>query len=338
MDLQTIVHIAPSEWQITYQDHVLLLGSCFSDCMAVKMGECYLPHTSNPYGTLYNPLSIAQAMDTRADKDWIVYDNGLYHSLLRHGSFSNTNEEKVRRAVAESREQMRQAVAQATVVIITFGTAWVYEYEGRVVANCHKLPASAFTRRRLTVNEIVAAWEPILERYKDKHFIFTVSPIRHVKDGLHENQLSKSILLAAVEELTRQDPLQPSRTTSDSPYRGGEEKNLPSSIDTNLSPSLCREGRGGSYFPSYEIVLDELRDYRFYAEDMVHPSAQAVQYVWERFVSTYMSPQTQQEMQTLHRFYQKKHHRLLHPDSEESKRFLLQLAEEEKRLKTMFNL
>ncbi len=342
MDLQTIVHIAPSEWQITYQDHVLLLGSCFSDSMAVKMGECYLPHTSNPYGTLYNPLSIAQAiedlphpsldgkeLENLQQEAMIVYDKGLYHSLLRHGSFSGTDENEVRRAVAESREQMRQAVAQATVVIITFGTAWVYEYEGRVVANCHKLPASAFTRRRPTVNEIVAAWEPILEQYKDKHFIFTVSPIRHIKDGLHENQVSKGILLAAVEELTRKDPPQPSL------QREGVGE-LPSTIETNLSPSLCREGRGGSYFPSYEIVLDELRDYRFYAEDMVHPSAQAVQYVWERFVSTYMSPQTQQEMQTLHRFYQKKHHRLLHPDSEESKRFLQQLAEEEKRLFSRF--
>lgn len=336
MDFQTIVHISPSAWQIGYEDQVLLLGSCFSDSMAEKMAACYLPHTSNPYGTLYNPLSIAQAMHTQTDEEWIVSDKGLYHSLLRHGSFSGTDEREVRRAVVESREQMTQALMQATVVIITFGTAWVYEYEGRVVANCHKLPASAFTRRRLTVSEIVAVWKPILERYKDKHFIFTVSPIRHIKDGLHENQLSKGILLAAVEELTRQDPPQPSRTPSDSPYRGGEEKNLPSSIDTNLSPSLCREGRGGSYFPSYEIVLDELRDYRFYAEDMVHPSAQAVQYVWERFVSTYMSPKTQQDMQTLHRFYQKKHHRILHPESEESKRFLQQLAEEEKRLFSHF--
>ena len=295
------------------------------------MAACYLPHTSNPYGTLYNPLSIAQAMDTQTDEEWIVSDKGLYHSLLRHGSFSGTDEREVRRAVVESREQMAQALMQATVVIITFGTAWVYEYEGRVVANCHKLPASAFTRRRLTVSEIVAVWKPILERYKEKHFIFTVSPIRHIKDGLHENQLSKGILMAAVEELIRQDPPQPSL------QREGVEE-IPSTSERNLSPSLCREGRGGSYFPSYEIVLDELRDYRFYAEDMVHPSAQAVQYVWERFVSTYMSPQTQQDMQTLHRFYQKKHHRILHPDSEESKRFLQQLAEEEKRLKTLFNL
>ena len=299
--------------------------------MAEKMAACYLPHTSNPYGTLYNPLSIAQAMDTQTDEEWIVSDKGLYHSLLRHGSFSGTDEREVRRAVVESREQMAQALMQATVVIITFGTAWVYEYEGRVVANCHKLPASAFTRRRLTVSEIVAVWKPILERYKEKHFIFTVSPIRHIKDGLHENQLSKGILMAAVEELIRQDPPQPSL------QREGVEE-IPSTSERNLSPSLCREGRGGSYFPSYEIVLDELRDHRFYAEDMVHPSAQAVQYVWERFVSTYMSPQTQQDMQTLHRFYQKKHHRILHPDSEESKRFLQQLAEEEKRLKTLFNL
>ena len=329
--------MSPSARKITYQDHVLLLGSCFSDSMAEKMAACYLPHTSNPYGTLYNPLSIAQAMDTQTDEEWIVSDKGLYHSLLRHGSFSGTDEREVRRAVAESRKKMAQALMQATVVIITFGTAWVYEYEGRVVANCHKLPASAFTRRRLTVREIVAVWKPILERYKDKHFIFTVSPIRHIKDGLHENQLSKGILLAAVEELIRQDPPQPSL------QREGVEE-IPSTSERNLSPSLCREGRGGAshwgieYFPSYEIVLDELRDYRFYAEDMVHPSAQAVQYVWERFVSTYMSPQTQQQMQTLHRFYQKKHHRILHPDSEESKRFLQQLAEEEKRLKTLFNL
>ena len=276
MELQTKVHMSPSARKITYQDHVLLLGSCFSDSVAEKMAACYLPHTSNPYGTLYNPLSIAQAMDTQTDEEWIVSDKGLYHSLLRHGSFSGTDEREVRRAVAESRKKMAEAIEKATVIIITYGTAWVYEYEGRVVANCHKLPASAFTRRRLTVSEIVAVWKPILERYKEKHFIFTVSPIRHIKDGLHENQLSKGILMAAVEELIRQDPPQPSR------QREGVEE-IPSTSERNLSPSLCREGRGGAshwgieYFPSYEVVLDELRDYRLYAEDMVHPSAQAVQ-------------------------------------------------------------
>ena len=314
MELLTPVPISPSSWKISYQDNMLLLGSCFSDSMAEKMQACYFPHTSNPYGTLYNPLSIAQAMDTLSDEEVLVYDKGLYHSLLRHGSFSGSEEESVRRAVIESRNRMEQALAKASVCIITFGTAWVYEYKGRVVANCHKLPASAFTRRRLSAEEIVAAWKPILEQYSEKHFIFTVSPIRHVKDGLHENQLSKGILLSAVEELTRH-----SDGASERPHLHGQ-----------IVPAA-------DYFPSYEIVLDELRDYRFYAEDMVHPSAQAVQYVWERFVSTYMSPQTQQDMQTLHRFYQKKHHRILHPDSEESKRFLAQLAEEEKRLKSIFN-
>ena len=242
--------MSPSARKITYQDHVLLLGSCFSESMAEKMAACYLPHTSNPYGTLYNPLSIAQAMDTQTDEEWIVSDKGLYHSLLRHGSFSGTDEREVRRAVAESREQMAEAIEKATVIIITFGTAWVYEYEGRVVANCHKLPASAFTRRRLTVREIVTVWKPILERYKEKHFIFTVSPIRHIKDGLHENQLSKGILMAAVEEPIRQDPPQPSLQR--------EGVKLESIVEgISPTPSLCREGRGGSWV-SYLIKNPKL--------------------------------------------------------------------------------
>ncbi|MGN0236212.1 MAG: GSCFA domain-containing protein [Paludibacteraceae bacterium] len=369
LKLQTPIHIAPSARKISYQDHILLLGSCFADSMAEKMRECYLPLTANPYGTLYNPLSIAQAigedeilsdspekgkskkspsegdLEGLQQDGMMVYHNGLYHSLLRHGSFSGADAESVRRAVAESRERMAQALTQATVVIITFGTAWVYEYEGRVVANCHKLPASAFTRRRLTPEEIVAAWQPLLQRYKDKHFIFTVSPIRHVKDGLHENQLSKAVLLQAVETLSNstlkgENKKSPFKGDLEGPSLREGQGGSKSPFKGDLEGPLSVEGQGASvdYFPSYEIVLDELRDYRFYAEDMVHPSPQAVQYVWERFVCTYMSPQTQQDMQTLHRFYQKKHHRILHPDSEESKRFLQQLAEEEQKLKERFTL
>ena len=184
---------------------------------------------------------------------------------------------------------MREALQQASVVIVTFGTAWVYEYNGEVVANCHKLPANRFVRRRLTVDEIVNMWQPILAAMPDKHWIFTVSPIRHVKDGLHENQVSKAILLQAVDRLT--------------------------SIQSN---SLMGSK---SYFPSYEIMLDELRDYRFYAEDMVHPSAVAVDYIWQRFVETYMTTGTQQEMRILHQLWRDRHHRLLHPDSPEAEQF-----------------
>ena len=176
-------------------------------------------------------------------------------------------------------------------MIITFGTAWVYEQDGVVVANCHKIPADRFTRRRLTVNEIVSAWQPIISANPDKHFIFTVSPIRHIKDGLHENQLSKATLLLAIAQLA-----------------------------DNQSVSI-------DYFPSYEILLDELRDYRFYADDMLHPSSVAVNYIWERFVSAYMSAATQQEMHPLHQLYLDRHHTLLHPDSPASRIFLSRLEQ-----------
>jgi hypothetical protein len=188
---------------------------------------------------------------------------------------------------------MREALQQASVVIVTFGTAWVYEYEGEVVANCHKLPANRFIRRRLTVNEIVDMWQPIIASMPDKHWIFTVSPIRHIKDGLHENQVSKAILLQAVDRL----------------------------ISMSLSYNLSTETLHCSYFPSYEIMLDELRDYRFYAEDMVHPSAVAVDYIWQRFVETYMTTDTQQEMRILHQLWRDRHHRFLHPDSPEAEQF-----------------
>ena len=249
--LQTIVDIKPSDWKISYEDKILMLGSCFVDSIARKMDEYYFRVSSNPTGTLYNPVSIAHHID-----------------------------------LAE----------QSDVIVITFGTAWVYEDRatGQVVDNCQKRPATDFIRRRLTVDEIVNLWQPIIAHYPDKRWIFTVSPIRHVKDGLHENQLSKAILLQAVEKL-------------------------------NVS-----------YFPSYEIVLDELRDYRFYADDLVHPSSMAVNYIWERFVATYLAAQTQQQMEELHGLWLDRHHTLLHPQTPEAQTFLQHLAERTAQLKNKY--
>ena len=292
MKLYTTVHVTPSEKKIGYGDKILLLGSCFADNIGAKFEEHYFQTTINPFGTLYNPASIAKAvldMGYGPSGMGLVEHNGLWHSMMHHGSYSGVDKEEVIARCEESRIQMREALQQASVVIVTFGTAWVYEYEGEVVANCHKLPANRFVRRRLTVNEIVDMWQPIIASVPDKHWIFTVSPIRHVKDGLHENQVSKAILLQAVDRLT--------------------------SIQSN---SLMGSK---SYFPSYEIMLDELRDYRFYAEDMVHPSAVAVDYIWQRFVETYMTTDTQQEMRVLHQLWRDRHHRFLHPDSPEAEQF-----------------
>ena len=292
MKLYTSVDIAPSPKKIAYNDKILLLGSCFADNIGTKFGEYYFQTTVNPYGTLYNPASIAKAISgigNGVSDIGIVEHNGLWHSLSHHGSFSRADKEDLVRACEQSRVQLREALQQASIMIITFGTAWVYEYEDKVVANCHKLPANRFVRRRMTVDEIVEIWQPILAAMPDKHWIFTVSPIRHVKDGLHENQISKAILLQAVDRLTA--------------------KQLDSPIG------------GLSYFPSYEIMLDELRDYRFYAEDMVHPSQVAVDYIWQRFVDTYMTADTQNEMRTLHQLWRDRHHRFLHPDSPEAQQF-----------------
>ena len=280
--LQTIVDIQPSEWKIGYEDKILMLGSCFSDEIGVQMQQRYLQVTCNPFGTLYNPLSIAQAL-TMTEVPELVEHDGLWHSMAHHGSFSRASKEETEQAVRASIKTMQQALNEASVVIVTFGTAWVYEMKGEglpvtgygVVGNCHKLPERCFVRRRLTVEEIVDAWKPILEKYSDKHWLFTVSPIRHIKDGLHENEISKATLLLALEAISHQH----------------------SAI---------------SYFPSYEIVLDELRDYRFYADDLVHPSSLAVNYIWERFVDTYCTNQTKNELVLQHKRWKHEHHRLLH--------------------------
>ena len=296
MKLYTTVHVTPSEKKIGYGDKILLLGSCFADNIGAKFEEHYFQTTINPFGTLYNPASIAKAvlgMGYGSSGMGLVEHNGLWHSMMHHGSYSGVDKEEVIARCEESRIQMREALQQASVVIVTFGTAWVYEYEGEVVANCHKLPANRFVRRRLTVDEIVDMWQPIIASMPDKHWIFTVSPIRHVKDGLHENQVSKAILLQAVDRL----------------------------ISMSLSYNLSTETLHCSYFTSYEIMLDELRDYRFYAEDMVHPSAVAVDYIWQRFVETYMTTDTQQEMRILHQLWRDRHHRFLHPDSPEAEQF-----------------
>lgn len=283
--LQTIVDTKPSERKIGYEDKILMLGSCFSDEIGEQMKQRNMSVTCNPFGTLYNPLSIANAIHSSFVHctSYIVHHDGLWHSMMHHGSFSRPTREEAEEAVKASIETMQKALQEATVVIVTFGTAWIYEMNGEIVGNCHKLPADRFTRRRLTVEEIVAAWQPIIDRYPDKQWIFTVSPIRHIKDGLHENQLSKATLLMAIEQL----------------------------ID-NRQSIVPRQSSNRHYFPSYEILLDELRDYRFYADDLVHPSSLAVNYIWERFVDTFCTSQTRNEMTLQHKRWKQTQHRPLH--------------------------
>ncbi len=274
MQFHTHIDIPHSKQELSYDDSFLLLGSCFSDNIEQKLTEHAFRVMSNPFGTLYNPLSIAKMIEVCTNNEPQVSSikhDGLWHSFLHHGRFSDADREVFEENVREGIRMGREALCEATTVIVTFGTAWVYERDGEVVSNCHKLPEREFTRRRLTAEEIVQVWKPIVESLtaQGKRVIFTVSPIRHKKDGLHENQLSKAILLLAVEQL-------------------------------------------GEYFPAYEIVLDELRDYRFFAEDMVHPSQVAVDYIWERFSETYFSPATRETMRVRLQEWKRSQHRPLH--------------------------
>lgn len=308
MKLYTSVDIAPSEKKIGYDDKILLLGSCFADNIGAKFGEHYFQTTVNPFGTLYNPASIRRSIDlslSRNNKRYMLQHNGLWHSMMHHGSFSHPDKDMLIARCEESQTLLRTALRDATTIIVTFGTSWVYKMEYLVVANCHKMPAERFNRYCMSASEIIDSWLPLLDQIPNKHWIFTVSPIRHIKDGLHANHLSKANLLQAIDVLiARAKDLNPTSTYS--------------------------------YFPAYEIMLDELRDYRFYAEDMVHPSQVAVDYIWQRFVDTYMTADTKNEMRTLHQLWLDRHHTLLHPTSEEAMRFRQHIEKRTMALKAIY--
>ena len=242
----------------------MLIGSCFAENMGMKLMENRFAVDCNPCGIVYNPESVAQVLERLMDErvvtpDELIWHEGKWMSWGHHGSFSASEREvcleKMNARIYRGAEQLRRA----DVLLITFGTSWVYRHlqSGCVVANCHRFPERDFERFRLSVPEIVGLYERLLGQLErinpGVRVLFTVSPIRHWKDGAHGNQLSKSVLLLAIDE-------------------------------------LVKRRKRVYYFPSYEIVLDELRDYRFYAEDMLHVSGQAVDYIWSRFRDTFCLP------------------------------------------------
>lgn len=321
MRLTTPVHITPVQATIDYSDKILLLGSCFADNVGEKLQHHYFQTTINPFGTLYNPVSIAEAIRlAKADTIEclpIVEWGGLWHSMTHHGVCSNANKGIAFQQCMASIANLRQALREASVIVITFGTAWIYEYSTqfpnvdnfstKVVANCHKMPANWFVRRRLSVEEIVSMWQPLINSMPEKHWIFTVSPIRHIKDGLHENQLSKSILLQAVDSLAAKR-----------------------SSDMTFNEPLI------SYFPAYEIMIDELRDYRFYADDLVHPSPMAIEYIWQRFGEAFLKSSTREEMLPLYQLWRDRHHTSLHPESDEAIAFQQRIQKRIEELQTKY--
>ena len=302
----TIVNIPKSSLEIKYQNPVLTLGSCFAENIGNKLQNAYFLTFINPFGVLYNPMSVGQGiryllMDKEFHKDDLFQSGSLWHSFAHSSAFSATNADETLQKINSRLQAARFFLNETNVLMITLGTAWVFENgaSGEIVANCHKLPANQFVRRRLRVDEIVNELSEVIELLRKQRpnlqIIFTVSPIRHWKDGAHENTVSKSTLHLAVNELEKQfDCVQ--------------------------------------YFPAYEIVMDELRDYRFYASDMLHPSEQATEYIWQRFSEAFFSESTQKLKKELEQLRANLNHRPLHGGTPEYQQFLLSIENKKNEL------
>ena len=299
----TQIDIPHSTVEITYNDRILTLGSCFAENIGTKLQEaCFLTFI-NPFGVMYNPMSVAQGIRyLLSENEFTATDlfqsGSLWNSLAHSSTFSATTADESLQKINSRLQAARYFLHETNVMMITLGTAWVFELveNGKIVSNCHKLPASRFTRRRLSVDEIINEFTEVFgllrNSYPGLKFIFTVSPIRHWKDGAHENTVSKSTLHLAVDALEKQFDFV-------------------------------------HYFPAYEIMMDELRDYRFYASDMLHPSDVAVDYIWQRFGDTYFSSETLNLKKELERLRADLNHRPLHPETEEYR--LFQLSVEKKK-------
>lgn len=298
MDFRTTLDLQQSETKINHQNKILMIGSCFSNNIGQKLIDHKFDVSLNPFGTLYNPISISKALralleEKAFEESDIFLDKGQYNSFYFHSSFSSSSRERYLASINSIRNTATEELKESKFLFITFGSSYVYENieTNEIVGNCHKLSASAFRRYRLSVDQIVTAWSELINLLRtvnsELQIIFTVSPIRHLRDGAHDNQLSKSILLLSIDELNKNY-----QTTT--------------------------------YFPAYEIVLDDLRDYRFYDSDMCHPNSLAIDYIWEKFSDVYFDSATKDIIKRWAKIKQDLSHKPFNPHGEEYLRFLNQ--------------
>lgn len=282
MKLQTIIEIPKSELRLNLNKKVMVLGSCFADEIGKKLRVAGFDVCVNPFGTLYNPVSIANAIGRLRsrvpfrDSECVQMGSGseLVCTFSHHTSFARQDSRAFLEDANKAFVEACDFWEQAEVVMVTLGTAFCWLHEGEVVANCLKRPAKEFSRKRLSPSEVASMLRAMM--CQGKQFIFTVSPIRHLGDGAHINNLSKGSLLLGVEE------------------------------------ALSKNPQNSTYFPSYEIVMDELRDYRFYAEDLVHPNSLAIEYVWERFCAFAIDSEDYEKMAANEKEYRRSQHRPIH--------------------------
>jgi len=301
MKLQTHVPILKESNSIDYTSTVLLIGSCFSTHIGNELGFHKFNVFQNPFGILFNPVASAKMFDFAVQKkrytlDDVFFLNEQWHCFDAHTSLSMPTAEGLVGKLNKSLETLHQQLSKATHIFLTFGTSWVYRHKktATVVANCHKVVASEFTKELLSTEEIVNSLAQLIKQVKalnsEVQFVFTISPIRHLKDGFIENQQSKASLITAVHQLI-------------SMYEAV------------------------SYFPAYEIMMDELRDYRFYEADMIHPNKIAISYVWERFKNCWINEETYSLLHEIARIQKGLQHRPVNPDTRQHRQFVKSLVE-----------
>jgi hypothetical protein len=295
MELRTTFNIPASKRRITYGDPAMFIGSCFATSIGRQFETGRMPVMINPAGTVYNPVSVCNTLNTitsgkKIDKNNLFNNEGTWISFDHYTDFSSENPDELLDKINRKSKEALTFISHAQFLFITFGTARVFRWirSGKIVSNCHKIPASGFTHELLTVDEIAALWADQLDKLKmlfpDLKVIFTISPVRHWKDGAHGNQISKSVLLLAVEKLL-EHPSQP------------------------------------GYFPAYELVMDDLRDYRFYDEDMLHITGLAVDYIWNAFSNCYFDNTTMNLWQEISKISKAVFHRIQTESPEHIRKF-----------------
>ena len=302
MKLQTTIEITQPQRLIGIRNRVAFLGSCFAENIGNRMRQSGMPALVNPFGVLYNPVSLLHVLTCNPMQDSFYFEDeeGRWHCWLTDSSKNASSLEACRAAVLSARGRLFEL--NPDTLVITLGTNRCYERGGTAVGNCHKRPQSEFVERSLTVAQTVEALEALCDLFPHAQVVLTVSPYRYAKYGFHESRLSKAVLLLAVDEVCRRRPCQV------------------------------------AYFPAYEIQLDELRDYRFYAPDMLHPSPQAIDYIWERFVDRCLDAEAHRYLVDFEPIRKALMHRPEDMDSPATARFHEQTRERFKDLMTTYNI
>lgn len=304
----TEVKITPLERKISYGDKLVFLGSCFADEVGSICHDLGFDALTNPFGVLFNPVSIAKAVNRLENGRPYTHDDvvnvgeGEFYCTFEHNTeFWNTSKDALLANINTKLDSDCQHFKQTKWVVVSLGTAWIYRHlqTSQIVSNCHKLPSQYFDRSMLTVDMATDVINEFVTGNPAKNFIFTVSPLRHLKDGLHENQLSKATLLLAVDK-------------------------------------VCKANANAFYFPAYEILLDELRDYRFYKEDMMHPTAQAVRYIWEKFCDCAITDESRLIIKEAEALQTMMRHRPMFPESSQYSTFVKRKEEKTEEIRKKY--